>query len=327
MDVRLITHSGMEDREVGDLPGLLAAQEGVVWVDVPVLDEAAAEVLTSVFGFHTQAMQDCEQRNHVPKLHTYADHLLLVLHSPEPEPSGHVHYLELDQFVSEHYLVTIHGPLSPAVPLEKAMREARLVERRLRGGRLRPSSGWELSYALVSTLVRTHEAEVGRLARLIGLLEQRVMSSEVNDPEPFLEELFRARHELLVVRTMAVQSREVYGRAVRLTAFAGPEAHRLLDDLLDQYDRVAGLAAGQGEFLQTVIEFHRARTDTKMLVAAERLAVIAAVTLPITALSSVLGMNVIVNTKTRPVELIVLLAIMVAMSAALLRWTRKQGWW
>jgi magnesium transporter len=35
-----------------------------------------------------------------------------------------------------------------------------------------------------------------------------------------------------------------------------------------------------------------------MTIAAERLAVIAAVTLPITSLSSVAGMNIIVNTKT-----------------------------
>jgi Mg2+ and Co2+ transporter CorA len=44
-----------------------------------------------------------------------------------------------------------------------------------------------------------------------------------------------------------------------------------------------------------VIEFYQTRTGTKMTIAAERLAVIAAVTLPITALSSVVGMNVIVN--------------------------------
>jgi magnesium transporter len=44
-----------------------------------------------------------------------------------------------------------------------------------------------------------------------------------------------------------------------------------------------------------VTEFYRASTDTKMTIAAERLAVIAAITLPITSLSSVMGMNVIVN--------------------------------
>jgi hypothetical protein len=64
------------------------------------------------------------------------------------------------------------------------------------------------------------------------------------------------------------------------------------------FQRIATMADGQKDYLQGVIEFFQTRTNTKMTVAAERLAVIAAVTLPITALSSVLGMNVIVNTST-----------------------------
>jgi hypothetical protein len=39
------------------------------------------------------------------------------------------------------------------------------------------------------------------------------------------------------------------------------------------------------------------------------------------------GMNVIVNDRTRPVHLAVVLVVMAAMSATLLRWARRQGWW
>jgi magnesium transporter len=76
-----------------------------------------------------------------------------------------------------------------------------------------------------------------------------------------------------------------------------------------------------------VIEFYRTRTETKMTIAAERLAVIAVVTLPITALSSVYGMNIIVNDRTDFPHLAVILAVMVTISATLLRWAKRQGWW
>jgi Mg2+ and Co2+ transporter CorA len=59
----------------------------------------------------------------------------------------------------------------------------------------------------------------------------------------------------------------------------------------------------------------------------ERLAVIAAVTLPITAIASVYGMNVIVNQRTHYLELAVLLTLMLAISLTLLRWAHRQGWW
>jgi Mg2+ and Co2+ transporter CorA len=76
-----------------------------------------------------------------------------------------------------------------------------------------------------------------------------------------------------------------------------------------------------------VIEFYQARTNTKMTIAAERLAVIAAVTLPVTALSSILGMNVIVNSSTHVGQLVALLTVMSVMSASLLLWARRKGWW
>ena len=76
-----------------------------------------------------------------------------------------------------------------------------------------------------------------------------------------------------------------------------------------------------------MIEFYQTRTNTKMTIAAERLAVIAALTLPVTAVSSVMGMNVIVNDATQPGQLAVLLLGMAVMSVALLIWARRKGWW
>jgi Mg2+ and Co2+ transporter CorA len=87
------------------------------------------------------------------------------------------------------------------------------------------------------------------------------------------------------------------------------------------------MADSQRQYLQGVIEFYQTRTGTKMTIAAERLAVIAAVTLPITALSSVVGMNVIVNDSTRWGILWLLLSVMLVMSAMLLVWARRKGWW
>ena len=86
------------------------------------------------------------------------------------------------------------------------------------------------------------------------------------------------------------------------------------------------MADGQKDYLQGTIEFYQARTNTKMTIAAERLAVIAAVTLPVTALSSVLGMNVIVNSRTHWGWLSALVAVMLVMSLSLLIWAKRKGW-
>jgi Mg2+ and Co2+ transporter CorA len=258
----------------------------------------------------------------------YPDHLFVVVHAPELGTGGHVHYLELDQFVGEDFLVTVHGPINPKVPLAAALRETESVATRMESGRLHPASPFGLMYSIASSITRREAEMVGEIAREVGLLEQLVMAeAEEEDPQKFLNQLFAARHQLLTIKTMAEQGSEIYRRAVKLTRFAPPEGLELMRETLDQYETVAHISDSQLRFLVGVTEFYRARTDTKMTIAAERLAVIAVLTLPITSLSSVMGMNVIVNDSTRWIPLIILLLIMLAISLILLRWARKQGWW
>ena len=159
-------------------------------------------------------------------------------------------------------------------------------------------------------------------------LEQRVTSGDKGgDPEDFLEELFQVRHQLLAVRTMSAGAVDVYGRMESLGRFLPERDRPLVHDLVDQFERVRSLADGEKDYLQGVIDFYRARTETKMTIAAERLTVIAVLTLPITALSSIYGMNVIVNDHTHVGQLVAVLAVMAVMSATLLTWAKRQGWW
>jgi Mg2+ and Co2+ transporter CorA len=131
---------------------------------------------------------------------------------------------------------------------------------------------------------------------------------------------------LLTVQTMAALSREVYARMAKIEAFGPGRPEALVEDTVDQFDRLRAMAHGQKDYLQGTFEFYQARTNTKMTIAAERLAVIAAITLPITALSSILGVNFIVNDTTQYEPLAISLLIMLVMSIAMLIWAKRQGW-
>lgn len=329
MEVLLVTPDGAERRTPDDLDVLLAktrAGEGVVWVDVPAWDDEAAATLVERFGIHPRAAGDCAKRNPVPKVHLHGDHLFVVLHAPERGDRGHVHYVELDQFVGPGWIITVHGPLNPKVPVDSAAVETSAVARRITAGRLHPATAHEMSYALVSALVARLREYLSALTEEVWALERQVTAGHLGQIEDFLEQLFQVRHGLLTVRTMAALSREVYGRLAHLPALDGGP-HALVVDLEDQFRRITQMADAQREYLQGVIEFYQTRTNTKMTIAAERLAVIAGVTLPVTAVSSVMGMNVIVNDTTHITWLVGLLVLMVAMSVVMLVWAKRQGWW
>ena len=319
---------GVRAGALDDVQGVLAAGSDWVWVDVPEPDESTAALLCDVFGVHPKAAADGLARNHIARLHHYGDILYLALHRPEPGAGGHVHYLELDLYVGPGFLVTLHGPRNVTVPLAALLRETGEVAARVDAGRLRPAGPSALLYALVSALTNVQERLVNEFAQQVGRLEQRVMAQADDDhPQEFLDELFTVRHTLLTVRTMAAQGAEVLARAVTLSARSGATDAAALEDLSDQYERLARVTASQLEFLEGVTSFYRARTDTRMLIAAERLAVIAAITLPVAAISSVLGMNVIVNDSTQWPAFVVVVTLMGALSLFLLRWARRQGWW
>jgi magnesium transporter len=333
MQLRWISATGVSEHPVDAAAELLGRPDGLVWLDVPTWDEAAEHVLRDVFAFHPLAISDCAQRNQVPKVHVYPDHVFLVLHSPHAGAAGHVHTIELDQFIGDRYLVTVHGPLSAAADPAAARIEVDALAKRLESGKLRPQHAYELTYAIVSAVGKRMRDFIARLTADTWDLEYRFQavvkegpSGHLRDPEQFLDELFRARHGFSMVRTEATTSREVFARMYKIKAFGPGRGQKRIDDAVDQFEHLCAMADGQKENLQATIEFYQARTNTKVTIAAERLAVIAAITLPVTAVSSILGMNVIVNDRTQPLELAVAVASMAVMSWLLLVWAKRQGW-
>jgi magnesium transporter len=273
VNVYLITDDGVQSQPEDELKRLLQIEDAVVWVDIPVCRLPEAEMLSDVFGFHDIAVRDCLERNHVSKIHAYEDHVFTVLHAPEIGARGHVHYIELDQFLGRNYLVTVHGPLNPVVDPAVAYVDTAAVLRRIENGHLRPHSAFELSSAIVGALTRRETNLIATLAEQSGRLEQRVMLGEVMlDAEGFLEELFKVWYELLAIRTIAVHSTATYDRMARLAHFLTEEQKPLVADLADRFEMVSSMADGQREFLHGVIEFFQTRTSTHMTIAAEELA-------------------------------------------------------
>jgi magnesium transporter len=332
MELRWISGSGIESRDRSELPELLGRDDGFLWLDIPDCDDEAAAVLSETFGFHPHAVSDCREKRRIPKVHTYADHVFLVLHALEfeEEEDGWGHLIELDQFVGDRYLVTVHGPLSPHVPPEAALRETESVRRRMEAGTFRPKMPAELGHAIVSAIVLGLEQRLAVIADRVAVLEHSIVrDKKQDDPQEVIEHLYGLRHQLLLIRTTASLSREVYAgrRTMALSTSVVPERLAIIEDIIDQYDHLSRLCDAEKGFLDQVLSFHDARTVTKMNVAMERLALIAAVLLPVSAISGIYGMNVIVNDQTDFPHVAGVLVFIGLVIGLMLRWTRRQGWW
>jgi hypothetical protein len=129
-------------------------------------------------------------------------------------------------------------------------------------GRLRPVTPSQLSHAIVTVLTREQEDFIEMMTKDVWQLEQRLTGGNIGDPEKYLEELFRARHGLLAVRTMGAQSGAIYHSMNTLTGIS-TEGRQLVADNAQQFERVRSLADGETEYLHGVIEFYQTVLSVK----------------------------------------------------------------
>lgn len=327
MELRYVTPDHVEVGSPGDLTAWRGRRDGFLWLHLDACDDAAAALLRDEFGFHPQAIEACRQRSHLPTFHGYPDHWFVIVHRPFIGRAGHVHLLQLEQFIRDDALVTLHGPHNPDVELQEVQRDTDGLRTRLESGRLHPKTPSELAHALVAGLAREYRDALSNIATKVASLEQDVMNDDLRHPETLLDRMFLVRHELVTVRTMASDAHEVFERMSCVADTPAFDDRALMSDLSDRFGRVRTIGDGERDFLAGVIDYYQTRTATKMTVAMERLAVLAAVTLPVTALASIYGMNVIVNDRTEVDQLLLALALMALISGILLRWTKRQGWW
>jgi magnesium transporter len=107
-------------------------------VDIEKPEDEDYAILDEVFGFHPLAIEDSINRSQRPKIESYnhvgdacqQGYFYMVIHGAEqPNRNEKIKTEELDMFVSERYLLTIHDePMSSLHPLlQRAQSDPRLV--------------------------------------------------------------------------------------------------------------------------------------------------------------------------------------------------------
>ena len=100
MDVRLVT-DGVE-RPVEELPELLG-DEGLVWVDIPSCDEEAAAFCRRCSASIRWRSRTASSATACPRCTPMRTTCSSSCTRPSGAQRGHVHYIELDQFVGRNY--------------------------------------------------------------------------------------------------------------------------------------------------------------------------------------------------------------------------------
>src|SRR5262245_39231922 len=99
---------------------LRASPSNIVWVDVADPTNQDFDALAKAFGFHPLSIEDCRHQHQRPKVEEYPGYYFIVLYEAELDQHDDLELRELNLFVGENYLVTVHS--RPIRALELAER-------------------------------------------------------------------------------------------------------------------------------------------------------------------------------------------------------------
>jgi magnesium/cobalt transport protein CorA len=294
LEIYWISPGGLTRHVRDELPGLLKRDDGFLWLDVRACDGDVARLLSEQLRFHPLGIRECQARVPSPKIQVYGDHFFLVYYSVEITPAGDLRLTQTSAFINEsRYFVTVHGPQRPGEtdPADLLERETEQVRDRIEFGRFRPATPAELGHAIVSMVADRMEDCVARVADDVGRLEKSVARGRLREYERMLEGMFKVRHNLLTVRTIATQSREVIARMLAFSRGLRDDSNIWLQDLVDHFQRLTNVCDGEKDLLQEVLDLYQTRVANDLSQLVRKLTAFGAILVADTLVAGIYGMN------------------------------------
>lgn len=319
MKVTLFDSDGHHDIDSPDWQTLLASETGTLWVDMTGPTDADVQVMSEVFKFHPLAIEDTRNHEQRPKIEEYAGYQFIILNPSNSGPQG-PEFHELDVFVGNNYVVTVHADSAQAIEQTR---------RRLsQSGPMPVMSASYLLYVLMDVSVDSYFPLLDEIAEEIEQLEDEVL---VEPRQEMLERLFRLKRVLIEMWRVVWPQRDILNNLVHHNPlFMDREAlHYYLRDVSDHLMWIADMVNTFRDTLTGIMDLYMSAVSNRLNAVVNRLTVLTLVIGAMTVIGGFYGMNF---AQTWPpfgeawgVPFVV--GLMVVVTAGLLVLFRKLGWY
>ncbi|HEY3246964.1 MAG TPA: magnesium/cobalt transporter CorA [bacterium] len=283
MNVVHVTTDSIDEVPSTALPGLLAAPDGVVWVDMtgPTDDDVA--VLRDVFHFHPLAIEDASKREQRPKIDEYDGYVFLTVHAAGRRRiiDGDLALEEVDIFAGQGYIVTVHAPAMGV--LADALGRLRRVP-----GSLRAFADFVL-YAIVDACVDSYFPIIDDLDDLLDGIEDKLLEAPTPDT---LNQLFVSKQSLAHLRRVAAPLRDLFNTLTRRDLpFLRPVTQAYFLDVYDHLLRITDMIDTQRDLLAGAMDIYLSSVNNRLNENVQRLTVITAGLALASVVTGLYGMN------------------------------------
>jgi magnesium transporter len=281
--MKIIAFEGRTFHEaaLSELPALLSAETGMVWVDLTRPSEEELGILRDVFHFHSLAIEDTRNHKQRPKLEVYADYLFIILNSVTQNGDS-LTFWEIDIFVGSNYVVTVHQQ-QEAVVNEVSLRLDRL------GAAATMFPGF-LLYMLMDAVVDNYFPVLDMVEEEIEHLGDVVLAN----PRPeSLGRLFELKGLLIDMWRVIWPQRDILNNITHHPmAFVNEELLQpYLRDVNDHLMWIADMVSTFRDTLTSVIDLYMSAVSNRLSIVVNRLTVFTVMIGLMGAVAGFYGMN------------------------------------
>ncbi|HEV3432611.1 MAG TPA: magnesium transporter CorA family protein [Nitrososphaera sp.] len=263
---------------------------GFIWIDVTKPNRDEMKKISERFPFHELNLEDCLSKIQIPKIDRYEDHAFVILNFPTLEKERIPRSRQLAAFIGSGYLVTVHEEeLRPISEIFQQCAQNDKAKQELMGR----SAGY-LFHSIIDALTDDLLNLVRKIVGNIQDIEDVVFDEQANAAS----EISYIRRQITVLRRIAIPLKrtvnEIASKDIR--KFSEEDLTLYFDDVNDHIDKVIDTLEESKETIEIYKDtdyLHGTDRSNKILAI---LTIIFTLSMPVTIMSSLYGMNVDIPT-------------------------------
>jgi magnesium transporter len=277
---------------VATLDETLAAAKhgGFAWLDYRQPTKEQLSVLTDSLGLHPLSIEDCTDKNQVPKIEDFPGNTFVIFNAFS-YTNRKLSVDEVDLFIGEKFLITVSGYDSGARrPLHDIQR---IVELDMENARQGPAF---LMHIILDHIVDQKFVAIEALEDGLEAAEEAMLAAPASfNPA----EMLRLRRELLALRKSLFHEREILVKICRKDCpFIPDKAILHYRDIYDHITKFFELTETYRDIVTSLMELHTsmlsnlmAKTSNETNASVRRLTFITTIFMPLTLLAGIGGMS------------------------------------
>ena len=290
------------------------------WLHIPAPSDEDFEFLENTYHFHPLDLEDCRQTNQRPKIDIYDDYYFLILHFPVFDKQNRfLKTREVKIFWGEDFIITV-GKTHWIV--NELFKEA--YEQDQRGEDFEIGTSDALLYVILEKLMNETIYLLRKVGLELELINRELFSAHA---QKIIERLSITRKNIILLNTMFKPQLRVFNKFESgvVKGFAD-NMEDYWGNILDYYNRMWDMTEDYGELIEGLSTTFDSMQTNKTNEIMKILTLISSIILPLTFLTGLYGMNVMLPLQENNRAFWIIIALMFVVSIAMIMFFKRKKW-